>query len=167
MTPRPEDCPLSRAMECIGELSSLDVLHELFDGHTQFEQIRQHLQLSSEVLSERLNRLVEAGLVDRFPNNIDAETASYSVAPAGRNLRPVLLSLAAWGNQYLLHEQQSMVLVDRDTGRVLEPVMVDRATGQRVDAQNSVFTAGPAASPAMRERYARQSRDVLHQPISS
>jgi hypothetical protein len=47
-----------------------------------------------------------------------------------------------------------MVLVDAETGREAEPVLVDRATGRRVDGDDFVFTAGPAASKPFRDRYA-------------
>jgi hypothetical protein len=47
-----------------------------------------------------------------------------------------------------------MVLVDAQTGTEAEPVLVDRATGRRVDGPDFVFTAGPAASRPFRDRYA-------------
>jgi hypothetical protein len=47
-----------------------------------------------------------------------------------------------------------MVLVDAQTGAEAEPVLVDRATGRRVDGPDFVFTAGPAASRPFRDRYA-------------
>ena len=46
-----------------------------------------------------------------------------------------------------------MVLVDARTGAEAEPVVVDRATGRRVDGPDFVFTAGPAASKPFRDRY--------------
>ena len=49
---------------------------------------------------------------------------------------------------------RSMVLVDAQTGAEAEPVLVDRATGRRVDGPDFVFTAGPAASRPFQDRYA-------------
>ena len=60
----------------------------------------------------------------------------------------MIVVLAAWGNQRLDHEARSMVLVDATTGVEVEPVVVDRTTGRRVDGADFVFTAGPAASQA-------------------
>jgi hypothetical protein len=51
-----------------------------------------------------------------------------------------------------------MVLVDAATGAEAEPVLVDRATGRRVDGPDFVFTAGPAASAPFRDRYAARPR---------
>jgi hypothetical protein len=51
-----------------------------------------------------------------------------------------------------------MVLVDAETGNEAEPVVVDRATGERVDGPNFVFTAGPAASKPFQDRYQGRPR---------
>ena len=71
----------------------------------------------------------------------------------GRSLRPVVVVLAGWGNARFAPDERSMVLVDAETGIEAEPVVVDRATGRRVDGSDFVFTAGPAASKPFRDRY--------------
>ena len=81
----------------------------------------------------------------------------------GRSLRPVVIALAAWGNSRLEPGQRSMVLVDAETGVEADPVTVDARTGRRVDGDDFVFTAGPAASPLFRARY----RDELGRPEPS
>jgi len=48
-----------------------------------------------------------------------------------------------------------MILVDAETGVEAEPVVVDKSTGRRVDSDEFVFTAGPAASRPFVERYAK------------
>ena len=77
-------------------------------------------------------------------------------------MRPVLVSLAAWGNPRLAPAERSMILVDAETGEEVEPAVVDRATGRPLDTEQFVFAAGPAASPAMRARYdrSRTSREA-------
>src|SRR6185369_4951210 len=77
----------------------------------------------------------------------------YVLTDLGRSLRPVLVALAAWGNSQLDPAQRSMVLVDAQTGEEADPIVVDRRTGRRVDGEDFVFTAGPAASEAFRDRY--------------
>ena len=65
-----------------------------------------------------------------------------------------LVALAAWGNARLDPSQRSMVLIDSETGVEAEPILVDRTTGRPVDGPDFIFTAGPAASPPFRDRYA-------------
>jgi hypothetical protein len=83
----------------------------------------------------------------------------YVLTELGRSLRPVIVALAAWGNSRLAPQDRSMILVDTDSGEEVEPVVVDARTGRRLDDSDAfVFTAGPAASPAMRDRYPNGSK---------
>jgi hypothetical protein len=79
--------------------------------------------------------------------------ARYVLTELGRSLRPVIVVLAGWGNARLAPHERSMVLVDAESGAEAEPVVVDRATGRRIDGADFVFTAGPAASKPFRDRY--------------
>lgn len=66
----------------------------------------------------------------------------------------MIVTPAAWGNSRLAPEERSMILVDAVSGRQVEPVVVDAGTGRRLDDSDAyVFTSGPAASGAMRDRY--------------
>ncbi len=83
----------------------------------------------------------------------------YVLTERGHSLRPVIVALAAWGNRHLAPQARSMVLVDAETGREAEPVVVDARTGKSLDDSDAyVFTAGPAAGEAMRQRYAELER---------
>ena len=70
--------------------------------------------------------------------------------------------LAAWRNAQVDPSERSMVLADAATGIDVEPVAVDRATGRRVDGDDFVFAAGPAASAPFVERYANRPRPNRH-----
>lgn len=68
----------------------------------------------------------------------------------------MIVALAAWGNARLEPHERSMILVDAESGEEVQPVVVDAGTGRRLDDSRAyVFAAGPAASDAMRSRYAR------------
>ena len=155
---RPEDreCPLSRAAQHVGEWWTLLLLHDAFDGYTRFDQFQENLGISSSMLTARLKTLVDDGLLERRPYQTNPVRHEYVLTELGRSLRPVIVALAAWGNARLAPEERSMVLVDAATGAEAEPVLVDRATGQRVDGPDFVFTAGPAASKPFQDRYAAQ-----------
>lgn len=153
MTVRIKDCPLAAAAQFIGEWSTLELLHEVFDGIDDFETIRAHLRTDPDVLTARLDALVTRGVLERRQDAPD----HYALTPRGRSLRPVLLALAAWGNRELDPADRGMVLVDTRTAEEVEPVMVDRHTGRRVDTEEYAFAPGPAASDAMRARFARSA----------
>jgi hypothetical protein len=71
------------------------------------------------------------------------------------------VALTAWGNSRLAPEERSMVLIEAATGEEVDPAVVDAATGRRLDDSDAyVFTAGPAASDAMRARYRHRGREA-------
>jgi DNA-binding HxlR family transcriptional regulator/alkylated DNA nucleotide flippase Atl1 len=148
------ECPLSATLGLVGEWWTLLILHDAFDGYTRFDQFQANLGISSSLLTGRLRRLVENGLLERRQYQAHPPRDEYLLTELGRSLRPVVVVLAAWGNGRLAPEARSMVLVDAETGAEAEPVVVDRTSGRRVDGADHVFTAGPAASKPFRDRYA-------------
>ncbi|WP_181140218.1 helix-turn-helix domain-containing protein [Streptomyces sp. Ru62] len=143
----------------MGEWWTLLILHDAFDGYTRFDQFQQSLGISTSMLTARLKTLVADGLLERRPYRTNPVRHEYVLTESGRSLRPVIVALAAWGNQHLPPEERTMILVDAQTGEEAEPVVVDRHTGRDLDDSEAfVFTAGPAAGPAMRARYAELER---------
>lgn len=148
------ECPLSTAVQHVGEWWKLLLLHDAFDGFTRFDDFQQNLNISSSALTSRLKELVVDGLLERRQYQEHPPRFEYVLTDLGHSLRPVIVALAAWGNQQLKPDERSMILVDAETKTEVEPVLVDRTTGRRVDGPDFVFTAGPAASEAMQARYA-------------
>ncbi|MEU7629918.1 helix-turn-helix domain-containing protein [Nocardia sp. NPDC049220] len=148
------ECPLSTTAQHVGEWWTLLLLHDAFDGYTRFDQFQHSLGISSSMLTTRLKTLVNDGLLARRPYQTNPVRHEYVLTDLGRSLRPVIIALAAWGNSRLTPEQRSMILVDAGSGEEVVPVVVDARTGRRLDDSAAyVFTAGPAASRAMRARY--------------
>lgn len=150
------ECPLSTALGYVGEWWTLLILHDVFDGYSRFDQFQANLAISSSMLTSRLKTLVANGLLERKPYQANPVRYEYVLTDLGRSLRPVLVALAAWGNARLEPAQRSMILVDAVTGQEAEPVVVDSVTGRRLDGDDFVFTAGPAASEPFRARYPQE-----------
>ncbi|MFF5279432.1 winged helix-turn-helix transcriptional regulator [Streptomyces sp. NPDC000133] len=150
------ECPLSTTVGHVGEWWTLLILHDAFDGYTRFDQFQENLGISSSMLTTRLKSLVAEGLLGRRPYQDNPTRYEYVLTDLGRSIRPVIVALAAWGNSRLAPEERSMILVDAKTGEEVDPVVVDAATGRRLDDSEAfVYTAGPAASGAMRARYVK------------
>ncbi|MFD8119972.1 winged helix-turn-helix transcriptional regulator [Streptomyces albidoflavus] len=153
------ECPLSTTVQHVGEWWTLLILHDAFDGYTRFDQFQRSLSISTSMLTARLRTLVADGLLERRPYQTNPVRHEYVLTERGRSLRPVIVALAAWGNRHLAPEDRSMILVDTTTGEEVEPVVVDARTGRPLDDSDTyVFTAGPAASDAMRGRYEELGR---------
>ncbi|MEU8591826.1 helix-turn-helix domain-containing protein [Streptomyces sp. NPDC048664] len=148
------ECPLSTTAQHVGEWWTLLILHDAFDGYTRFDQFQQNLNISTSMLTARLKTLVADELLERRLYQDKPARYEYVLTERGRSLRPVIVALAAWGNRHLAPQERSMILVDAASGEEVEPVLIDARTGRPLDDSKAfVFTAGPAASTAMRSRY--------------
>src|SRR3954453_22306829 len=126
-------CPIARSLERVGEWWSMLILRDASLGLTRFDQFQQSLGIAPNILTRRLNSLVEAGLLERRRYSERPPRDEYVLTEAGRDFRPVLLAFLAWGNRHLAPGGTSVQLVDAVTGVPAEPVLVDRATGRPLD----------------------------------
>jgi DNA-binding MarR family transcriptional regulator len=110
------------------------------------------------MLSRRLSALVECGLLERRRYQEHPPRDEYVLTERGRDLRPVVLGLYAYGDRHLMPEGRSMLLVDAETGEEVEPVLVDRATGRPLDEIATTYVPGPAAEERARKRMAYIAR---------
>jgi hypothetical protein len=94
-------------------------------------------------------------------------TVEYILTEMGRDFRPVLIAMAAWGNKHFAPEGASVLLVDRKTQRAADPVLIDRRSGRPLNDRDFVFTAGPAASARTRRRYAMVNQKKPFAPRQS
>ena len=85
------------------------------------------------MLTRRLTALVDAGLLERRRYSEHPPRDEYLPTARGRDFRPVLLALLAWGNRHFAPEGPSVEIVHTATGAVADPVLVDRHTGLPID----------------------------------
>ena len=147
-------CPIARGLERVGEWWSILILRDAFGGLTRFDEFQKSLDIAPNMLTRRLNALVEGGLLERRRYSERPPRDEYVLTQRGRDFRPVLQAFMAWGNRHFTPEGISVQLVDAATGTPAEPVMVDRATGRPLDGPDWVFAPGPAASDRTRRRMA-------------
>ncbi|HYC54389.1 MAG TPA: helix-turn-helix domain-containing protein [Candidatus Binatia bacterium] len=95
-------CPMTRAVEILGERWTLLVVRELFYGPKRFSDLKATLGgVSSSVLAERLSRLEERGVIVKREMPAPAASMVYELAETGRALRPILVELARWGVRFM------------------------------------------------------------------
>ncbi len=92
-------CPLSTGLELVGDRWTLLVVRDLlFLNKRSFgELLNSPERIASNILTDRLKRLVAAGVVERTPHAEDARRGAYQLTPKGRALEPVLQELILWG----------------------------------------------------------------------
>jgi DNA-binding HxlR family transcriptional regulator len=146
-------CPIARSLERVGEWWSILILRDAFLGVTQFDQFQKSLGIAPNMLTRRLNALVESGLLERRLYQVHPPRHDYVLTDRGRDFRPVLWALLAWGNKHFAPEGPSVIVVDRDTGRPADPVLVDRVTGKQMTDETFRSAPGPAADEHQRIRH--------------
>jgi DNA-binding HxlR family transcriptional regulator len=153
-------CPIARSLERVGEWWSMLIMRDALHGFTRFDEFQRSLGIAPNMLTRRLNALVEAGLLERRRYSEHPPRDEYVPTARGRDFRPVLTTLMAWGNKHFAPEGASVQLVDTRTGAVVDPILVDPATGEPIKAPTYVMTAGPAAPERTRRRYASVRREA-------
>lgn len=100
-TYRDQSCSVARALEVTGERWTLLIVRDALEGTTRFDDFLTSIEVSRNVLSVRLNSLVENGIMERVRYQERPERFEYLLTPAGRALAPVILALMRWGDTYL------------------------------------------------------------------
>ena len=127
-------CSIAGTLAALGDNWSIMVLRELFFGVHRFNDLQRDLGVSRSVLSDRLARLVDLGVVRGVPYQDPGERSrlEYRLTREGVDLLPVMLSLMEWGDRYLYGGDAPITVHDRMTH---EPVRVEMrtASGRRVE----------------------------------
>lgn len=94
------ECPIASALDIVGDKWTLLVLRDLLDGKTRFSEFeRSPESIPTNILTDRLKRLVEHGLAERRP--AAGRRVDYEITERGRAFRPVLMELVKWGNDHI------------------------------------------------------------------
>src|SRR5687767_15112073 len=125
-------CSIAAALESVGERWSFLILRGAFNGLHHFEEFQTTLGIARNILSNRLARLVENGILQRAPDAADRRKVSYRLTDKGRDLLPVLLSLRQWGEKWV-SGASNPVLVDRCSKQPIAPICVRSADGRALE----------------------------------
>ncbi len=96
-----QNCSIARALEIVGERWTLLIVRDVFLGLRKFDEIQSELGIARNVLTDRLNRLVEEGILERVRYSERPERFEYQLTKKGRDLNIALTGLRQWGDQYL------------------------------------------------------------------
>jgi DNA-binding HxlR family transcriptional regulator len=145
-------CPIARGVGRVGEWWSMLILREAMYGVSRFDEFEKNLKIAPNILTRRLADLVDGGMIERRQYQERPARFEYVLTAAGVAFQPVLLALAKWGNDFFAPEGQSIVMLDRGTGRPVVPVIVDEETGLRLSSDNIDFVPGPQATEGVTRR---------------
>jgi DNA-binding HxlR family transcriptional regulator len=123
-----EPCPVARSVDLIGDPWSLLIVRDAFDGTRRFGDFRRSLGVARNILTDRLHKLVEAGILDTQPAADGTAYKEYVLTPKGESLFPVVVALRQWGERHLFERgERHSRLIDKRTGKPI-PLMVPQAS---------------------------------------
>jgi DNA-binding HxlR family transcriptional regulator len=139
------DCSIAKALDIVGDPWTMLILRDALLGVKRFETFSTRLGIPRATLSARLDHLCERGVLEQRRYQDRPERVEYVLTAKGRALRPVVVTLMQWGDQWVRDDDPPTTIVDTDTGAVVDPVLVDRSSGTPLDdlrlrAQGGVTT---------------------------
>ena len=142
------NCAIGATVGILGERPTFLVLREAFNGVRRFDDMQRRTGMPRQVLSQRLARLVDEGLLRKVPyqENGQRRRTEYRLTEKGLDLYPVLVSLMEWGDKYAVCSTGSEVLRrHRDGGEPVE-LQIACAGGHGLESAREVTPVpGPGA----------------------
>lgn len=126
-------CSVARTLEVIGEKWSLLAIREVFLGSFRFNEIQDNTGAPRDILSDRLRKLVDGGVLKRVPYQEHPARFEYRLTPAGRELFAALTVLREWGDH---HRGEPPLAFQHDCGAVLATKLTCRACEREVTERN-------------------------------
>jgi DNA-binding HxlR family transcriptional regulator len=122
-----EPCSIARSLEVLGERWTFLILRDALGGATRFSEFRESLKVAPDVLTDRLNTLIDAGVMTKQPYKEPGQRTRYryELTDAGRDLRVVIGALQQWGDEHRPYEPGATIERRTPDGRPARVAFVD------------------------------------------
>jgi DNA-binding HxlR family transcriptional regulator len=141
-----QNCSIAGALEVVGERWTLLIIRDAFLGLSRFDEFRESLGIARNVLTDRLNTLVEEEIFERVPYGDRPDRFDYRLTQKGLDLHVALIGLRQWGDTYLCDQPPTLARRKRDN-KPLVAALVPAGT-KTVPVQEAEFVAGPGRDPS-------------------
>jgi DNA-binding HxlR family transcriptional regulator len=139
-------CSIARTLEVVGDRWTLLVIRDVVLGNRRFEQLLTSLGVASNVLTDRLSRLVDEGILERVRYSERPARFEYHLTPKGRELGVCLIALMQWGDRYISDEPPRIARRRGDRSPVSARLVAP--DGSIVTSGEIELVPGPGAPPA-------------------
>ena len=156
------NCSIAKALEEVGEWWSLLIVRECTQGARRFDEFQRELGIARNILTARLQRLTELGIVERFELEERAKTEGYRLTPKGEDLYPVIVGLMQWGDRWLVPDHRPPTAIVEDaSGLPIDPLVVRATNGRPLSFREVRFAPGPGATANTQAVIDNRNRKVL------
>lgn len=146
-------CSIARTVDLLGDWWTPLVLREAFYGVRRFDEMQRTLRIGRNVLTQRLRRLVDEGLLERVPYQERPTRYEYVLTDKGRDFFPVLAAMTAWGDRWMAGEEgPPVVLRHRTCGHTTHAEVVCSECHEPLTLRNITASLGPGYPTRLRKR---------------
>ena len=152
-----KQCSIACAMDVVGDRWSMLLLREAYYGTRRFDEFQYYLGVAPNILSTRLKKFVDLGMMTRVPLPEHGGRYEYVLTKKGREFFPTYLALKKWGDDWLAEpEGPQVVFWDRSSGRQIEYPALLSACGKPLQLEDIEIVPGAGAVPFNRKRFGGQ-----------
>ncbi|MEL6413950.1 MAG: helix-turn-helix domain-containing protein [Pseudomonadota bacterium] len=126
-SPVPIDkCGAALATDIMSDRWTILIMREAFYGVMRYDDFREDIGIPRSVLTDRLKRLVDAGMLVRVPyrEGTSRTRYGYALSEIGMSFGLTLLALMAWGDEHFAEDGSAILIIDRSTGQKLKVAIV-------------------------------------------
>jgi DNA-binding HxlR family transcriptional regulator len=140
------DCSVAKALEVIGERWSLLIVRAVMHGNRRFGEMQESLGIARNVLSARLQRLVDEEILERRAYQESPPRYEYFLTDKGLDLWPALIALLHWGDRYSPSpEGPRRLIVHKECGGTVSERGICESCGKLLTARDAKQVPGPGA----------------------
>ncbi len=155
-----QHCSIASSLELLGERWTLLVIRDAFLGVRRFDEFQRRLGIARNVLTDRLNRLVDEGVLERRRYQERPERFEYRLTDKGLELWPILNEIMRWGDRHAIDGPPPMVVRHRDCGGEVGERRICTRCGAELTARDVRAEPGPGARPDKLPLAAAQTRSA-------
>jgi DNA-binding HxlR family transcriptional regulator len=143
-------CSIAKSLEVIGERWSLLIVRDVMNGNRRFGEMQRSLGVARNVLSARLQRLVDEGILERRAYRESPPRHEYFLTEKGLDLWPALIALVGWGDRHSTGpEGPPMVIVHKECGGEVSDRGICQSCGKVLNARDATQLPGPGLESAL------------------
>ncbi len=131
-------------------------------GTRRFDHFQTQLGVTRHLLTDRLNLLVEEGVMRKVPYQEHPTRYEYKLTEKGVELYPILITLVQWGDKWMADEGGvPLEYVNRESGEMIEPVLLDKNSGELINPRTIDVKIGPGLHEILSDNNFRKRWEPL------
>jgi len=126
-------CAIAQTLNQVGDWWTLLIVRDAMKGARRFSDFHESTGIAKNILTDRLNKLVENGIMTREEVGVRGQRQEYVLTARGEALFPILIAMQQWGDRWI-YENESLpcVIYDKRNGQEISPVAVANQSGDEV-----------------------------------